>query len=135
MPSQSLGRLVSVHGVEPALLQRGVFIVVLSFLFFLSTMLLFYWRQGLGYFILATAFLIIYLVTMISFVMLRRHALNIYESGFIYRGRTVFWHQISSIGPQGEIVVKDAKPLKLPRSLRNFDEIIAKIAALSGVSR
>jgi hypothetical protein len=129
--ASSLGRLVSIHGVDPAFLQRGVFIVVLSFLFFLAMMLMYYLRQGIGYFLLATAFLIIYLITMFSFVMLRRHSLHIYESGFIFRGRTVFWDQVRSASPTGEIALMNGKPVKLPRSLRGIDGILAVIRARS----
>lgn len=57
---------------SPAHLQRAVFIAVLSFLFFLAMMFAYYIRQSALYFLLATAFLIVYLVTMISFVRLRR---------------------------------------------------------------
>lgn len=53
-------------------IQRAVFIAVLSFLFFLAMMFAFYIRQSALYFLLATAFLIIYIITMISFVRLRR---------------------------------------------------------------
>jgi hypothetical protein len=58
--------------IVPAQLQRAVFIGVLSFLFFLGMMFAFLIRQSLLYFLLATAFLIIYLITMFSFVRLRR---------------------------------------------------------------
>jgi len=60
--------------LPPAQLQRAVFIAVLSFLFFLTMMFAYYIRQSGLYFLLATAFLIIYLVTMVSFVRLRRKA-------------------------------------------------------------
>ena len=56
----------------PAQVQRAVFIAVLSFLFFLAMMIVFYVRQSMLYFLLATAFLIVYIITMISFVRLRR---------------------------------------------------------------
>jgi len=55
-----------------ARVQRAVFIAVLSFLFFLAMMSAFYVRQSILYFLLATAFLIVYIITMISFVRLRR---------------------------------------------------------------
>ncbi|MFN0141010.1 MAG: hypothetical protein ACKVQW_13110 [Pyrinomonadaceae bacterium] len=55
-----------------AQIQRAVFVAVLSFLFFLAMMLAFYLRQSILYFLLATAFLFVYIVTMISFVRLRR---------------------------------------------------------------
>ena len=60
--------------IAPAQLQRAVFIAVLSFLFFLAMMFAYYIRQSALYFLLASAFLVIYLVTMISFVRLRRKA-------------------------------------------------------------
>ncbi len=58
--------------MSPSHLQRAVFIAVLSFLFFLAMMFAYYIRQSPLYFLLATAFLIIYIVTMISFVRLRK---------------------------------------------------------------
>ncbi len=58
--------------MPPAQLQRAVFIAVLSFLFFLAMMFAYYIRQSALYFLLATAFLIIYLITMVSFVRLRK---------------------------------------------------------------
>jgi hypothetical protein len=61
---------------SPAQLQRAVFIAVLSFLFFLAMMFTYYIRQSALYFLLASAFLIVYLITMISFVRLRRSSGN-----------------------------------------------------------
>jgi len=61
-----------IEPVSAAKLQRAVFIAVLSFLFFLAMMVAYYIRQSPLYFLLATAFLIIYLAMMISFVRLRR---------------------------------------------------------------
>jgi hypothetical protein len=124
---ENLGRALRTHGADPALLQRGVFIVALSFLFFLGTMLLYYWRQGLGYFLLASAFLIIYLVTMFSFVMLRRNVVTIYDAGFIYRGRKVVWSEIDNVSPTGEISLRAGKPVNLPRSLCDIERILETI--------
>lgn len=56
---------------SPSQLQRAIFIAVLSFLFFLAMMFAYYIRQSALYFLLATAFLIVYIITMISFVRLR----------------------------------------------------------------
>lgn len=58
--------------MQPAQAQRAAFIAVLSFLFFLGMMLAYYLRGSLLYFLLATAFLVVYLFTMISFVRLRK---------------------------------------------------------------
>lgn len=53
-------------------MQRAVFIAVLSFLFFLAMMIAFYIRQSMLYFLLASAFLIVYIFTMIAFLRLRK---------------------------------------------------------------
>lgn len=53
-------------------MQRATFIAVLSFLFFLAMMFAYYIRQSALYFLLATAFLIVYIITMISIVRSRR---------------------------------------------------------------
>ena len=61
---KDLGKLIAVYGIAPAYLQRAVFIVILSFVFFLAMMLVYYIRQNVVYFLLASAFLILYLVTL-----------------------------------------------------------------------
>ena len=58
--------------LPPAQLQRAAFLAVLSFLFFLVMMFAYYLRGSVLYFLLATAFLIVYIITMISFVKLRK---------------------------------------------------------------
>lgn len=58
--------------MSPAHIQRVAFIAILSFLFFLGMMLAYYLRGSLLYFLLATAFLVVYVITMISFVRLRK---------------------------------------------------------------
>lgn len=58
--------------MPPGQVQRAVFIAVLSFLFFLVMMFAYYIRESALYFLLASAFLIIYIITMISFVRMRR---------------------------------------------------------------
>lgn len=58
--------------MSPTNIQRAAFIAVLSFLFFLAMMLAYYLRGSVLYFLLATAFLIVYIITMISFVRLRK---------------------------------------------------------------
>lgn len=58
--------------LSPAHVQRAAFIAVLSFLFFLAMMFAYYIRGSVLYFLLATAFLVVYIFTMISFVRLRK---------------------------------------------------------------
>ncbi len=58
--------------MSPAHLQRAAFMAVLSFLFFLAMMIAFYVRQSMLYFLLASAFLIIYIFTMVSLIRMRK---------------------------------------------------------------
>jgi type IV secretory pathway VirB6-like protein len=57
---------------SPVHMQRAAFTAVLSFLFFLGMMFAYYILQSTIYFLLATAFLIVYVLTMISLYRLRR---------------------------------------------------------------
>ena len=97
----NLGRLVAVYGIAPAYLQRAVFIVVLSFMFFLGMMFTYYIRQSAVYFLLATAFLVIYLITMISWFLQRRSVVQVFENGLKYKDRPILWAEISSIDDGG----------------------------------
>ena len=75
-------------------MQRAAFMAVLSFLFFLAMMVGFYLRQNLGYFLLASAFLLVYLATMLSLFSQRRTAVNIFENGITYKKFSARWDEI-----------------------------------------
>lgn len=102
---ENLGKLIAVYGIAPSFLQRVVIIAVLSFLFFLVTMVMFSMWKLFLYFFLSTAFLIVYLLTMFSWLMLRKNILKIYENGMTYRKFTAHWNEIEAV----EKSRKDAK--------------------------
>src|SRR4051812_37140569 len=95
--AEKLGKIISVHGIAPAYLQRTVIIAVLSFLFFLVTLVMFSMWKNFLYFFLSTAFLIVYLLTMFGWFFLRKNLLKIYEHGFTYRKFTVRWDEIEAV--------------------------------------
>jgi Ca2+/Na+ antiporter len=97
MTEQKLGKLIGVYGIAPAYLQRTVIVAVFSFLFFLITTLMFSWWQNFLYFFLATAFLIVYLLTMFGWFMLRKNILKIYENGMSYRKFAARWDEIEAV--------------------------------------
>ena len=99
MQQQDLGRLISVHTASPAYLQRAAVVALLSLVFFLITITLFYLRQWIGYFVLASGFLVVNLFTLAGFRRHRRNVLRIYESGFSYRGTDVKWGQVRTVEP------------------------------------
>ena len=97
MAEQNLGKLVGVFGIAPAYLQRTVIVAVFSFLFFLITMVMFSMWKNFLYFFLSTAFLIVYLLTMLGWLMLRKNILKIYENGMSYRKFTARWDEIEAV--------------------------------------
>ncbi|MEO8572712.1 MAG: hypothetical protein ABI481_01995 [Pyrinomonadaceae bacterium] len=92
-----LGALVSVHGTSPAALQRAAVVTILSFFFFLAMLLIFYVRDQFIYFVLSTAFLVVYIFTMIGWVMQKRNVVSIHENGIAYRKFAARWDEIQSV--------------------------------------
>lgn len=92
-----LGPLISTHGTSPVFLQRAVIIAILSFLFFIITLLFFYIQQELMYFVMSTGFLVIYILTMIGWVMQKRNVVAIHENGIAYRKFSSTWDEIKSV--------------------------------------
>jgi len=122
-----LGRRVSVHVVAPAYVQRAVFMAVLSFMFFMAMMFAFYVRQHILYFFLSTAFLIVYLITMFSWVMQRKANVEVYENGFKYRKSTVLWDEIKDVSDKGEVRVENGKLVTIPGTISDAGKLFASI--------
>jgi uncharacterized membrane protein len=117
--TKELGRLIAVHPIAPIYVQRAVFIALLSFLFFMGMMLTFYLRQSLMYFLLATAFLLVYLVMMVSWYTQRRSVVHLYEGGFGFKSNVLRWDEIESINDDKQVVIstKDGKRIELPATI------------------
>ncbi|MGC2236643.1 MAG: hypothetical protein WA584_10810 [Pyrinomonadaceae bacterium] len=93
----NLGKLESTHGIAPAYMMRAVVVASLSFVFFLLMLAGFYIRQNVGYFLLSTAFLVVYVLTMFGWLAQRRKVLKVYENGFSYKKFAASWDEIDSI--------------------------------------
>jgi hypothetical protein len=93
--SSRLGKLVSVHGMSPTYLQRALIVIILSFLFFLMMLLAFSIRQNVGYFILATAFLVVKVVMLFGWMSQRKKELRLYENGFAVRKHVCLFDEIA----------------------------------------
>ena len=131
---KDLGRLISIHPIAPAYLQRAVFIVVLSFMFFLGMMFAFYVRQSVGYFLLASAFLVLYLITMFSWMMQRRTVVKLHEYGFRYKDRTATWDEVENVDGTA-ISIHDAKPITIPNTIHDRAKIMETIRRNSESNR
>ncbi len=135
MSKLSLGKLERTHSVAPAYIQRAVVVCVAAFICFLVMMGGFYIRQNIGYFLLSTAFLIVYVLTMFSLVMLKRSVVNVYENGISYKKFRANWHEIASARMAkdakgknfAEIIKKDDEKIVLSDSIENIEKIVEKI--------
>ena len=131
---KDLGKLIAVFPLAPAYAQRAVFIVVLSFLFFLAMMVVYYIRQNIMYFLLATAFLIVYLVMFFSWFTQRRSVVQIYEGGIAFKKQTALWYEIADLNDKGVISLKDNHKITLPIVLNDFDGAISLIRSKSNIN-
>lgn len=126
-PSKTLGKLIAVHPIAPALVQRAVFIAALSFMFFLAMMFTFYLRQNILYFLLASAFLVLYLVMMFALVMQRRSTVEVCENGFRTKKQSIRWTDVSSVSDEGVVDLRSGKNVVLARSVVAFEDLITRI--------
>ncbi len=131
---KDLGKLAAVYAMAPAYIQRAVFVVVLSFLFFLAMMVVYYIRQNIMYFLLATAFLIVYLVTLFSWFVQRRSVVQVYENGISFKKQTAVWDEIVDLDDKGVISLKDNHKITLPIVLNDFDGAISLIRSKSNIN-
>ncbi|MBA2378001.1 MAG: hypothetical protein H0V76_00315 [Blastocatellia bacterium] len=129
-PPRRLGKLIAVHGAAPASLQRAAVAAVLAFIFFLGTLLLFYTRQHLGYFMISSAFLVVYLLTLSGIWMQKRRTVKLYENGLTHRKESAFWQDITAATPGEQDLTLERKkgaPIKLPASLHQFEHLRAHV--------
>ena len=124
---KQLGRLIAVHPISPAHLQRAVLLAILSFVFFLSMMFAFYLLQKLGYFLLATAFLVIYLVTMYSFITGKKKTVEIFENGLRMGKTSVLWSDIVAVDDKGNVDLAVGKKIEIPQSILEREALLTEI--------
>lgn len=132
---QNLGKLEAVYGTSPEYLQRAAITAVVSFVFFLAMLLVFSVRQNIGYFLLATAFLIVQIFTLFGWVTQSRSRLEIFENGFAYRKKTCRWDEIAAVnvktGKRGqiscEITKKNGERIYLSEVIHRIEEAVGRL--------
>ena len=92
-------------------------------------MFAYYLRQDIGYFLMSTAFLIVYLVMMFSIVMQRKSVVEVYERGIRIKKDTLPWQEIESVSSAGELLLRDQRKVHLPKSVVSFDQLISDLRA------
>lgn len=127
---KALGKIVSIHGVEPALVQRAAIVALLAFIFFLAMLVGFSIRQNLGYFVLSCAFLVVEIFTLMGLFAHRRNVLQIFEKGLCYKKECRGWSEIGSITPEKagiKVLCNDGTEIIIPNTLQHIDHAIKTI--------
>ena len=134
MSDSNLGKLKSTHGISPVFLQRAIIVAVLSFVFFMAMLVGFYIRQNIGYFLLSTAFLIVYILTMLGWIVLRKNSLKVYENGISYKKFTARFDEIAEVVQSGksyEVRTKSGEKVVLSDAIERIEQIITQIKSHS----
>jgi hypothetical protein len=125
-----LGRLVEKHSTAPAFIQRAAFIALLAFIFFLAMLIAFVIRQQVGYLVLAAAFLVLNIFTLIGFIVQRQNEVAVFDYGFRYRNASASWPEVVSIDDldRGLSIVKtDGSVIVIPRSIDGLGRLNSMI--------
>lgn len=130
-----LGKLESVHVTSPVYLQRALIVIILSFIFFLIMLIAFSIRQQVGYFLLATAFLIVKLFTLFGWMMQRKREVRLYENGFTIGKKTYAYNEIEIVQlkpikenkEEGEIIKTNGEKIILTEAIYDLAGVIKKI--------
>ena len=120
------GRLIAKHSTAPAFIQRAAIIALLAFVFFLAMLVAFLVRQQFGYLVLAAAFLVLNIFTLIGFILQRQNAVSIFDNGLRYRNSSAKWREIVSVDDSNDglsIVKSDGSALKIPRSIDDLGRL------------
>ena len=123
-----LGRLVSTYGTSAVYLQRAAVVVVLSFLFFLLTLILYNMWGDIVYFLLSSAFLILHVFTLVGWWMRKRDVVRLYENGIAFRKFRATWGQIVRVEARADTGVTITKQGGQTATLGRSVAEIGKIA-------
>ena len=127
---KNLGKLLSTHPIAPAYMQRAAIVAVVSFVFFLAMLIAFYIRQHIGYFALSTAFLVVYIFTLIGWVMQRSNVVRVYEGGLKYKKFGTAWNEIESVTAKADgLTITKSKREKtlIPSTVTGYDRIVDSV--------
>ena len=99
-------------------------------------LVVFYFRQQFGYFLLSTGFLIVYIFTLIGWLMQKRNVVSIYENGVKYRKFQAVWKEVDSITANADglwLTKGKREKTRIPPTVESYESIVR--AAKYGVEK
>ena len=111
--------------MAPAYQQRATAVAGLSFVFFLAMMIAYYARGHYGYFLLSTAFLVVFAFTMAGWWMQRRNVVELYDRGVVIRKFMAKWDDIAAIERKADghlkLITIEHESALIPRTIYAID--------------
>ena len=99
-------------------------------------LIIFIARQQIGYLILAAAFFVLNIFTLIGFLVQRQNKVQIFEEGFTYKKSFASWNDMVSIDDDENgisIVKADGSVIKIPRSIADLGRLNAHFRERTGI--
>jgi hypothetical protein len=133
MSNSDLGKLISVHGVSAALLQRSVIVILISLFFALAMFVGFLITRKFVLLLLAVAFFAINILTLFSLIARRKKDFRLYEQGFTFNKVSRRFDEIADLKVKnkssGEILTTSGEKIALTEAIADVAEIIKIIEA------
>ncbi len=133
MSNSDLGKLISVHGVSAALLQRSVIVILISLFFALAMFVGFLITRKFVLLLLAVAFFTINILTLFSLIARRKKDFRLYEHGFTFIKMSRRFDEIADLKVKnkssGEILTTSGEKIALTEAIADVGEIIKIIEA------
>lgn len=136
MTESPLGKLINVYGVSAVFKQRAFVVAIVSFVFFAAMVVGFLVRPGFVFVLLATAFSVVCLFTILGWLVQRKTEFKLFENGFVYKKFVCLWTEIeaatvkienSRIGGAKKICLvrkTDGQEILLTDALAGFETIV-----------
>ena len=126
-PEPTLGKLVTTYPTAPTFVQRAAIVAIVSFLFFLAMLLAFSLRGQMLYLVLAAAFFVVNIFTLIGFVVQRRNVVNVSERGLAYGNSRIEWDDLVSaeLDPSGQLNLqtRQESTIVIPKTIANIGKL------------
>jgi hypothetical protein len=93
-------------------------------------------REQIGYLILAAAFFVLNIFTLIGFLVQRQNTVKVFDEGFSYKKRSAAWKDMVSIDDDENgisIVKTDGSVIKIPRSIADLGRLNAHFRERTGI--
>jgi len=125
-----LGPIVTEHRIAADQVQKVAIVAPLSFIFFLAMLVAFYLRNSLGYFILSSGFLVVYLFTMFGFFSMKKKVFRFHHHGISFKKIRLPFELISKVhldSRVGLVIDSSEGRLIVPQSISGLAQIATEL--------